>query len=209
MRTIRAKSAATVIIITIAVFSVQAQFNAIDAVTSASGRLVIKGGKAYATTADIIWNDFYSDGTQQLLKWGPSLTALANQKNLLPFTKSTDITTTITGLSAKTKYYFQFYRVYEGVTHLTNDSLTTFSATAVQVPRCYSWAAPQQDLSIDIYTLAGRLVRSLKTGERSDPISILNWARQYQGLAPGIYLIQFKEQGSGVRLYSMRQVICP
>jgi hypothetical protein len=104
--------------------------NAIDAVTSASGMLHIQGGEACANSASIIWNDYYSDGTQHLIKYGKT-TGYGSVINLKPFTEGTDITTNIPNLTSNTPYYGQFFRVYEGVTHTTDFTFNT-SGTALR-----------------------------------------------------------------------------
>jgi hypothetical protein len=105
--------------------------NSIDAVTSASQMLEIKGGQACATSASVIWNDQYSDGTQQLLKYGTT-TSYGKVINLLPFTENTDITTNIPNLTSNTQYFAQFYRVYEGEVSSTNFKFLTAGNNAVR-----------------------------------------------------------------------------
>lgn len=105
--------------------------NPIDAVTSASQMLEIKGGEACATSATVIWNDQYSDGSQQLLKYGTT-TTYGKTINLLPFTENTDITTNIPNLTSNTQYFAQFYRTYEGEVHTTNFKFLTAGNNAVR-----------------------------------------------------------------------------
>jgi hypothetical protein len=105
--------------------------NSIDAVTSASQMLEIKGGQACATSASVTWNDQYSDGSQQILKYGTT-TSYGKVINLLPFTENTDITTTIPNLTSNTQYFAQFYRVYEGEVSSTNFKFLTSGNNAVR-----------------------------------------------------------------------------
>lgn len=88
--------------------------NTIDAVTSASGSqgLKIKGGKAYADSAEIIWWDYYNNGQIHELKWGTSEN-YDSTRNLKPFSARTDITTKIRGLKPNTKYFAEFHRTYQ------------------------------------------------------------------------------------------------
>lgn len=141
------------------------RFNTIDAVTSASKTFKVVGGKAYATSAQITWWEYYNNATQELLKWGLSAQSLTNQKNLKPFTASNNVTTTITGLTADTKYYGQFYRPYQGINYVVNFSFTTSPGTAINSsdsPKIQSVINPEAAIT-DLYSIAGKLIFSSRT----------------------------------------------
>lgn len=115
----------------ITTFASAQTFNDIDAVSSASKRLKIIGGKAYTEYAEVIWNDYYSNGDEHTLKWGTT-TSYGNKINLKPFTKKSDVKTKINNLSPDTKYYGQFYRPYKNKSHKTNFTFTTPPAQVVE-----------------------------------------------------------------------------
>jgi hypothetical protein len=126
--------------------------NVIDAVTSASEMLHIKGGEACATSASVVWNDYYCDGTQQLIKYGKT-TSYGSVINLKPFTEGTDITTDIPNLVSNTPYYGQFFRVYEGVTHTTDFTFNTSGAALRETPQRGSMQPPSIRVGSAVFTL--------------------------------------------------------
>lgn len=85
--------------------------NTIDAFSSASRKLNVTGGKAYADSAVLTWTDGYTNGTIEELLWGTS-TSYGNTINLKPVNRSTN-TTVIKGLTPNTKYYAAFHRTYQ------------------------------------------------------------------------------------------------
>lgn len=106
------------------------EFNNIDAVSSASGKLQVIGGKVYSDRAEIVWRDGYTNGEEHTLKWGES-ESFGNNINLKPFTKNQNTTTVIEGLKAGTSYFGQFYRTYEGKIKKTNFVFQTTDGTDV------------------------------------------------------------------------------
>jgi hypothetical protein len=137
-------------------------YNPIDAVTSASTRLKIIGGQAYANSAQITWWDFYSNGDQQLLKYGTT-TAYGLTINLKPFTEKTNITTTIPNLLSNTTYYYQIFRFYEEQVHETNGSFTTFGNGSIrQLEPNAALAIDLRDKTVEVYLPSGKLVACMR-----------------------------------------------
>lgn len=126
--------------------------NAIDAVTSASGMLHIKGGEACLNSASVIWNDYYNDGTQHLIKYGKTA-GYGSVINLKPFTEGTDITTNIPNLTSNTLYYGQFFRVYEGVTHTTDFTFNTSGTALRETLKRGSMRPPSIMVGSSVFTL--------------------------------------------------------
>lgn len=139
------------------------EFNEIDGTTSASGRLVLKGGKAYSTSAEVTWNDRYSNGSEHLLKWGEE--SLDNNKSLKPFSNYTDITTMITGLKPNTSYNGQFYRVWRGVTYKTDFTFVTVKDGGIVVPVAEQILSPNSGLSVSVKSIKGGALLKFKSND--------------------------------------------
>jgi hypothetical protein len=100
----------------------------IDGLTTASEMFKIVSGQACHRQAKITWWDNYSNGNIQELRYGTT-TSYGTTINLKPFTRRTNITTTIPDLTPNTKYYAQFYRVYN---NNTKPLAFTFSTSEFQ-----------------------------------------------------------------------------
>ena len=182
------------------------QYNNIDAVTSASKDLSIKGGKAWADSAEITWNDAWSNGSAQILRWGVSAT-YGSQVNLKPFTDGTDVTTTLKGLLPSTKYYAEFFRSWEGHNVLTDLTFTTASANGVIFPQRQAVIRPlAKGAVLDVYTSAGRLVRAvplIAPTFGNAPVS------QFQNrLATGTYILVAKAGKNEAPFLTLKTAIC-
>lgn len=176
-------------------------FNAVDATTSASGKLKLISGKAYATSADITWSDEYNSGTVHLIKWGKT-SSYGNQINLKPFTKQRSTTTTLSGLEPATAYVAQFYRVHEGRAYTTNFSFATLSATTALTPR---YAVPSsavmvlnQSHAVEFFTLSGSRISAFSDGDVDNLLAGRHRFNSSQ-LPQGLYLARITNLSSGVR----------
>ena len=150
-------------VVTISIFitSINAQdFIEIDAVSSASRRFEILGGKAYKDYAEVTWSDDYSNGSEHTLKWGKKY--LDNSINLKPFFSREVITTTITGLTPGTTYKAQFYRLFHSVDYVTNFTFTTASNDATDTIDAVNLAGEDYEWtsSVDTYGSTGSVTQS-------------------------------------------------
>jgi hypothetical protein len=174
-----------------------ANFNPIDAVTSASTRLTIKSGQAYADSAQITWWDFYSNGDQQLLKYGTT-TAFSATIDLQPFTAKTDITTSIPNLQPNTTYYYQFYRFYDGLEHMTDGSFTTFGNGSIRYTKPNAaLAADLRNKTVEVYLPSGKLVASTRKMSAQAKISSGYGLLRDLDLKCGSYFLTVKDSKTG------------
>jgi hypothetical protein len=170
-------------------------YNDIDAVSSASSLFRIISGKAYKTSAQITWWDYYNNGSQHVLKYGTS-SSYGQQINLKPFTANTNVTTTIPNLQPGTKYYIQFYRFYEGQAHSTNDTFVTFSETMIRPQRGQN-AIPANELggkTIDIYLPDGKRIVSYSIPAGSTRHLFEQGISKRFGLQNGVYLFVVRDR---------------
>jgi hypothetical protein len=178
----------------------------IDAKTSASGKFKIISGQAYATSAQITWWDYYSDGEQQAFKYGTT-TMYGTTIDLLPFTNQTNITTTIPNLSPNTKYYLQIYRVYEGTSHLTNHTFTTFNGTGIKQPvPGASLALDLRDKVVEAYLPNGVRAASMLIPKGGFAVRLDARLTRTFDLQSGVYLFVVKEQGAIISRIKMAVV---
>lgn len=202
-------------------------FNSIDAVSSASQKLQILGGKAYSDRAEITWKDGYTNGEEHTLKWGKT-TSFGNNMNLKPFTKNQNVTTIIQNLEAGTLYHGQFYRTYEGTIKKTNFQFQTTDGTA-NIDKNINLAHRQNSLtkiksiniiensiyvsyqistigkySITVYSINGKMITKFfnehrNTGQHSDLVNI-----NAKTLSNGIYLITLKNSsGNYAKIFNL------
>ena len=165
--------------------------NDIDAVSSASGRLNIKGGKAYATYAEIIWQDYYSNGDIHELRWGKTA-EFGNNMDLKPFTRRTDVTTKIEGLEEDTKYYAEIYREFqrENAYVSTKFEFTTSSSSAV-VPAFKKGVSEfSSKTHIVLYSISGKKIAAAAYRNRS-VITTFNG-----NVAPGLYIARIVDEAN-------------
>jgi hypothetical protein len=176
-------------------------FNPVDATTSASGKLKLISGKAYATSADITWSDEYNSGTVHLIKWGRT-SSYGNQINLKPFAKQRSISTTLTGLEAETGYVAQFYRVHEGRAYATNFTFTTVGTPSASSPRPGALSQSAMVFSgsheVEIFTLSGSRLSSFSDGDVDNLLAGRHRFISLQ-LPQGLYLARITNLSSGMR----------
>jgi hypothetical protein len=180
-------------------------YNPIDAVTSASTRLQIKSGKAFADSAQITWWDYYSNGDIQTIKYGTS-TAYGSTINLQPFTEKTDITTTIPNLLPNTTYFYQFYRFYEDLEHTTDGSFTTFGNGGIgQTKPKVALTFDLRGKKVEVYLPSGKLVASIK--DKNIPVKkMLGYSLiRNLGLKSGVYLFTVKNNQTDDIIFTTRQ----
>lgn len=190
-------------------------FNAVNAVSQASRAVssnsdaasIKSGSKAYATTASIIWSESYNNGSSHLLKWGTSISALNSSVNLLPFNSNTDITTTITGLTASTKYYLQLYRVYNGVTSILSNTFRTAAAASAVLNPGHVTRVEHKNVSLEAYSLDGRLVSIRAANQGTDLVGIASAFKTAGEILPGSYIIVGKDNKTGATLFSTKQIL--
>jgi hypothetical protein len=164
----------------------------IDAFTSASTKFKIVSGKVLETSAEIVWWDYYSNGILQELKWGKTAT-YDSIKNLQDFTRQTNITTKITGLEPKTKYYAEFHRTYEKGSGSTLKTINLSHKFEFTTPEATTSTIPQPQLQKTTNIATGTHVALFSiTGQR---IAILATNRYLAAsalfagkVAPGLYI---------------------
>jgi hypothetical protein len=166
--------------------AVSAQNN-INAVTSASNRLQVFGGKAYATYATIEWQDYYSNGEIHQIRWGTTA-SYGSSLNLKPFTQRTRITSTIQGLQPGTTYFAEFYRTWPR-TQATISTRFQFSTTAATnvlpvSPAHASISIPPKSQAV-LFTTTGRMVAALAV-DGLRPVSAHFSGR----VSPGLYIVR-------------------
>lgn len=89
--------------------------NKVDGITSSTGQYFhLDSVRVTATTANLYWRDHWDDGDAQQLKYGTDKTYALGTINLLPLTPDAPVKTTIPNLIPGTRYFAQFYRLYEG-----------------------------------------------------------------------------------------------
>lgn len=175
----------------------------IDGMTSASKEFKIVKGTAFETYATITWNDNYSDGTKQVIKYGTTA-SYGTEINLKPFTANKDITTKIQNLTQNTTYYAQFYRTY-GSNTISNVDFT-FKTCPKSLEITIDKANKNFSVEKNFITIKGReillsgnmspgafleitdlqgksLVKKNITGEKGSV--------QINGLSRGIYIVRF------------------
>jgi hypothetical protein len=173
------------VILTGAVFSIVTAQNTIDAVSSASGELKLKSGKAYATEAIVVWSDNRSNGPVQCIDWGTT-SSYGATLNLKPVTRNVDNTDTLKPLTPSTKYYARFHRTYpsKNVDLSTTFQFTTTAGTRV-VPSIerHSLSDAPKAAYISLFSTDGRKIIELPFSGR-----YIN-AHDFQGLViPGLYI---------------------
>lgn len=101
-------------------------YNNIDAVSSASGKYKITGGKAYADNATMNYQWRYTNGTMSI-KWGKTSSMTDGSQSIPVFPNSGSIT--INNLEPDTKYYCQLYGTWAGYNYpnLGSGTFTTYS----------------------------------------------------------------------------------
>jgi len=189
------------------VLPVFGQYNAVDGVSSASGKFQLLGGQAYENRADITWKDGYNNGSQHLLKWGTT-TSYGNQINLKPFPRNSSVTTSISGLVAGTKYYGQFFRYYEGRARTTNFEFTTYGTqTAISSMGLGHNAIIVTSLSeTTVYNMSGIRIATIS----ADELQKVNQGKTSlisPHLSAGKYIAITKDLVSGKTIRALRFVV--
>ena len=167
------------------VFSIVSAQNSIDAVTSASGDLKLKSGKAYATEAVIVWSDHRSNGTVQTLEWGTS-DSYGESMNLKPLTRDVDITDTLKPLTPSTKYYAKFHRVYpmrNADITTTFEFTTTASTPVVPFAESHAFFSAPKATHLSLFSTNGRRIAELSYSDRAITLEDLKGI-----VTPGLYI---------------------
>jgi hypothetical protein len=176
-------------------------------VTSASAKFKIVSGKAYATSAQITWWDYYSNGDQHIFKYGTS-TAYGSTINLRPFAEKTNVTTTIPNLVPNTKYYIQSYRFYEGTPHTTNDTFTTFSGTDIKQPVSDAGIAIDlRDKFVEAYLPNGVRAASMQIPRGGFSVRLDERLTRTLGLQSGVYLFAVKDPEKGAIISRIKMAV--
>ncbi len=102
------------------------EFNDIDAISSASGKYRITGGKAYSGNAELKYQWRYGNGTMSI-KWGTTSSMTDGSQSIPVFPVSGTID--INSLEPNTKYNFQLYGTWAGYNYpnLGKGTFTTAS----------------------------------------------------------------------------------
>ena len=167
-----------------AALSIVSAQNTIDAVSSASGELKLKSGKAYATEAIVVWSDNRSNGPVQCIDWGTT-SSYGATLNLKPVTRNVDNTDTLKPLTPSTKYYARFHRTYpsKNADLSTTFQFTTTAGTAVAPSNLnHTLLHESKPVRISLFSTDGRKIIELPISNR-----YIN-ARDFQGVVtPGLY----------------------
>jgi hypothetical protein len=173
------------------------QVDTLDAFTSASKRMQVKAGLVSSSMLAIQWYEWYdlTHVDAYLLMWGKESEVFTDTISLQPKGKS-DSLIVINDLEENTKYYAQFYRVYEeNVIVATPFEFTTLSVTKVTRRSVTNNLFLSDNISeVVVFTTDGKEIVHQAFTEKTGIRGILS-----NLTTPGMYLVSYRAGKKRIR----------